>query len=83
MSNSSKDKPLTVGEYIIMFILMGIPLVGFILMLVWAFGSDVNTNKKNYSRAILILGVISSLIVILLSILLPLLFAGLFSSFNW
>lgn len=56
--SSNKDKPLTVGEYIITFILMGIPLVGFIMMLVWAFGSETNTNKKNLARAVLIMGVI-------------------------
>jgi len=57
-SNSFKDKPLTVGEFIITFILMGIPLIGFIMMLVWAFGSETNTNKKNLARAVLIMGVI-------------------------
>ncbi|MEA4888186.1 MAG: zinc ribbon domain-containing protein [Clostridiaceae bacterium] len=52
-------KPMTVGEYILTMFLCGLPLVGFILTLVWAFGSDVNINKKNLCRAMLIFGVIA------------------------
>jgi len=52
------DAPLTVWQYIGTFILSGLPMVGFILLLVWAFSSDTNINKKNFARALLILGVI-------------------------
>ena len=51
-------EPLGVGSYIGMFFLSAIPMVGFIMLLVWAFGSSVNLNKKNYARAILIMGLI-------------------------
>ena len=72
---AAKDLPLTIGQYIGMFILAGIPIVGQILILVWAFSSNTNTNKKNYARAILliavILGVLSALISILFAGLLP------------
>ncbi|MHB1484172.1 MAG: zinc-ribbon domain-containing protein [Saccharofermentanales bacterium] len=61
----NNDQPLGIGQYIGMFILMGIPLVGFILTLVWAFGSNVNTNKKNYARAVLILGVIAGILMVI------------------
>jgi len=43
-------------------ILFAIPVVGFVLCIVWAFGSS-NQNRRNFSRACLIL----SLIVIALS----------------
>ncbi len=65
----TNSTPLTVGQYIGMFILSAIPIVGFILLLVWAFSSSTNLNKKNYSRAILILGIIGVVIGIVLSIL--------------
>jgi len=76
--SSNKDKPLTVGEYIIAFILLSIPLVGFIIMLVWAFGSEANTNKKNLSRAILIMGVVAAILygLIMLMIFLIAMIAG-------
>ena len=51
-------EPLGVGSYIGMFFLSAIPLVGFIMLLVWAFGGDVNLNRKNYARAILIMALI-------------------------
>lgn len=62
------DKPLSIMDYIVMFIVMSLPLVGFIMTLVWAFGSDTNTNKKNYCRAYLILTLIGIGLVILMAI---------------
>lgn len=62
------DKPLSIMDYIIMFIVMSLPVVGFIMTLVWAFGSDTNTNKKNYCRAYLIMTLIGIGLVILMSI---------------
>jgi hypothetical protein len=53
-----RNIPLTVGQYIVMFLVLGIPLVGQIMMLVWAFGSDVNRNKKNFCIAALLMGII-------------------------
>ena len=50
--------PLSVGGYIGMFLLLCIPIVNFILLLVWSFGGNVNQNKKNYARATLLLMVI-------------------------
>ena len=40
-----------------MFLLMCIPLVGIILLFVWAFG-DRNWNRKNFARAMLIMSAI-------------------------
>lgn len=57
--NSNITAPLSVGQYILTFILLGIPLVNIILLFVWSFGSDVNLNKKNFCRAVLIIGIIS------------------------
>jgi len=49
---------MTVGDWVGTFLLSGIPIVGFILLIVWAFDSNTNTNKKNYARAVLLLGAI-------------------------
>jgi hypothetical protein len=62
------DKPLSIMDYIVMFIVMSLPLVGFIMTLVWAFGSDTNTNKKNYCRAYLILALIGIGLTIIFAI---------------
>ena len=59
---------MSVGSYIGTMLLSAIPLVGFILLLVWAFGSDTNPNKKNFCRAYLIL--------MLIGVVLSIIFAG-------
>lgn len=69
-NNAANTQPMTVGQYILTFIIMGIPIVGFIMTLIWSFGSDVNINKKNYSRAILIMYAIGIVFTILFSAML-------------
>lgn len=68
--------PLTLGNYIVMYLLMMIPFVNFILLLVWAFSSEVNLNKKNFARAALIMGLIGGILAIIFSVVL----GGLLSS---
>ena len=51
----SLTDPLSVGQYLGMFISLCIPIINIILLFVWGFGSGVNLNKKNYARAVLII----------------------------
>lgn len=60
---------LSTGSYIGMMLIAYIPLVGFIMLLVWAFGSTENPNKKNYARAVLIISIIVSALTILITII--------------
>lgn len=46
--------PLSLGQYLVMMLLLVIPLVNIILLFVWSFG-NYNINKKNYARASLIM----------------------------
>ncbi len=75
----TNSKPLGVGQYIGMFLLMCIPLVNCILLLVWSFGGNVNKNKKNYARATLIM----MLIAIAISIAAGGLIAGVLSELSY
>lgn len=59
-----KITPLPVWKYIGIFLIMGIPILGLVMVFVWAFGSSFNRNTKNYARAVLI----TFLIFLLLSI---------------
>ncbi len=61
-------KPLGVGSFIGMFILMAIPVVNLILLLVWAFSDSTNLNRKHYAVATLIMLVIFIVIGIVLGI---------------
>ena len=44
-----------VGSFLGTLLLMMIPVINLILLIVWACGGCVNQNKRNYSRAMLIL----------------------------
>ena len=69
-------EPLSMGTFTLMELIARIPLVNFIMFLVWGFGSDVNENKKNWARSRLIwMG-----ITFVLSILGVLVGVGIFSA---
>ncbi len=57
--------PMKMGEWMLTMFLAGIPLVGFILMLVWAFGSDTNPSKSAWAKAALLWGVIITVIYVI------------------
>ncbi|CAI8349101.1 MAG: Uncharacterised protein [Polaribacter sp. SA4-10] len=50
----NENKTMSVGDWIITMIVTAIPLVGFIMLFVWAFSSDTNLSKKNWAKAALI-----------------------------
>jgi len=70
----SRYEPISVGGYIGISLLMCIPIVGLILMLVWAFGGCRKVNKRNLARASLIMMVIA----LVISLILGLVFRSLF-----
>lgn len=51
-------RPVTIGQYIGYSFLFGIPIIGFIMLLITAFGSENKISLKNYAKAILLLQVI-------------------------
>ncbi len=48
------QEPITMGGYLIMFLIMCIPVVNLVVLLLWAFGKNGNVNRRNFSRAALI-----------------------------
>lgn len=54
-SNNRESFPVSIGDWIITMIITGIPLIGFIMLFVWAFGSDTPPSKANWAKATLIL----------------------------
>jgi len=47
--------PMTIGEWIITFIITYIPLVGIIMLFVRAFGGNAHPSKKTWAQATLII----------------------------
>ena len=58
-----------------------VPLVGFIIQLVFAFGGCKKINLRNYCRALLLIQVISVVLAVLLVVLIVL-FAGAATGFS-
>ena len=66
-AKGSKYEPITTWGYIGIMLLMCIPIVGLILMLIWAFGGCKKVNKRNLARASLIMMAIGLVISLIMS----------------
>ncbi|QUW20822.1 hypothetical protein JSQ81_13465 [Sporosarcina sp. Marseille-Q4063] len=74
---------MSIGSWIITFILLAIPLVNLIMLFIWAF--DAMSERRNFARAYLIILGIVLVLWILFVILMLILGAssGLFSNFSF
>ena len=73
----AQSQTMTVGDWLITTLISAIPVVGFIMLFVWAFGSSTPPSKANWAKATLIIFVIfialgilfgGSLIALLMSV---------------
>ena len=67
---SSRYSVLGVGGFIGNLLLFSIPVIGWIICIVWACGGCKNENRKNHARAVLLLTVIVLVIFAVAGILL-------------
>ena len=73
---SSNQKPMSVKDWLITLLLMAIPVVGIVLLFVYAFGNNENVNKQNWAKAQLIMiGIVLTLVIFCL-----LLFGSIFAA---
>ena len=66
-SVEADNAPISLGEWILILLLMSIPCVNIILCIVWGFGKQGNITKRNFCRAQLIfvaIGAALSLIMV-------------------
>jgi hypothetical protein len=56
--SSNDDSLMSVGDWLITFLLCAIPIIGIIMMFVWAFGDTNPKSKKTWAQAALIFSVI-------------------------
>ena len=66
--NETQYQPMSIGDWIITGIIFAIPIIGFVMLFVWAFGSKTQPSKANWAKA--------TLIMIGISIVLTFLFLG-------
>lgn len=64
-NRGSGYQPMSIGDWIITFIVTAIPLVGFIMLFVWAFGDGTHPSKKTWAQAYLIMMVVAIILMII------------------
>jgi len=70
---------MKVGNWVVTWLLMLIPIANIVLVFMWAFGSDVNPSKKSFFQAYLILMVVGIVLGIVVGILFGAVLASLFT----
>lgn len=58
-AKGSKYEPITTGGYIGSMLLMSVPVLGWIITIIWACGGCRKINKRNLARAMLIFLVVA------------------------
>lgn len=57
---------LSVGDWMIILLLISIPVINIIMLFVWALSSDTNETKSNFAKAVLMWFVVIIILWILL-----------------
>jgi len=70
--SDTQYKPLSIGNWIITFIILAIPLINIIMLVVWAVSGSTHPSKKSYAQASLILFGVIFCIGVLAALILPL-----------
>ena len=63
--NFKNQSIVSVGDWIVTFIIMIIPLVNIIMLFVWAFGSGTPESKANWAKANLIMYLVAIILVVI------------------
>jgi hypothetical protein len=62
---STEQNPVSVGDWLITYLLLSIPIVNIVMLFVWAFGSSTHPSKANWAKASLIWFAIAMVLYIL------------------
>nr|NQU92859.1 hypothetical protein [Bacteroidota bacterium] len=72
-------QPMSVGEWFVTILITAIPLVGIIMLFVWAFSGNTNVNKANWAKASLIWAIIG---IVIAGFILSIMGAALWSAYG-
>ena len=68
--NYHKRNPISTNKWFGILLLLTIPLVNIYFIIYWAFIQKVSFTRRNFSRALILWGIITSLIIVLTVIIL-------------
>ncbi|MFA6542425.1 MAG: hypothetical protein WCT99_12575 [Bacteroidota bacterium] len=54
MNQQDQSPVIPISEWILTLFITAIPIVGFVMLFVWGFGSGTNPTKANFAKASLI-----------------------------
>lgn len=60
--DENRAEILTMGDYLLMLILMAIPVVNFIVCILWIISSNGNPNRRNFAKAWMIIAVVGTIL---------------------
>lgn len=80
MENQNTSHVTSVKDWAIRIFLAAIPLVGLILLLVWAFGNDGNQERSNWAKGNLLIALI--MIILWFLIIMPIFGMAFFSAMS-
>jgi hypothetical protein len=63
LSTEPTSQIMSYKEWALTIFISSLPLIGFIMLLVWAFGDDGNIHKKNWAKGSLLLALIALIMV--------------------
>ncbi len=63
LSIQEHSKTMSYKEWALTIFISSLPLIGFIMLLVWAFDSDTNIHKKNWAKGSLLIALIAIIFV--------------------
>ena len=69
---------VSIGEWVVTLLITALPLIGLIMLFVWAFGDGANLSKKNWAIAMLIWYAIGIVLVILFFVIFGAIIASMF-----
>jgi branched-subunit amino acid transport protein AzlD len=70
------QKPMSVKDWLVTLLIMAIPIVGLVMLFIYAFGNNENVNKQNWAKAQLIM----MAIIIALIFIVFLIFGSIFAA---
>jgi integral membrane sensor domain MASE1 len=67
MENVNQNhETVKVADWVLSNIIAAIPILGVIMLFIWAFSRNTNPNKSNWAKAMLILMIMSMLLMLIM-----------------